>query len=95
MDHINTVVIRGLPRPFIKIASTSDTRHLAIALGKWLDDYLEQPCASKNLAARSDVLNFEDDPRVRGYDGDERIANHKWMSMSREIASLKMIVQVN
>ena len=95
MDNINTIFVRGLPRRFIKIASTPDTRHLAIALGKWLDNFLEQPYTSKNLAARSDVLDFDDDPRVRAYDGDERIATHKWMLMSREIASLKMIVQVN
>lgn len=91
MDSEHTMVLRGLPRPFLSISSPSRPG-LRLLIERQLENILSQPHTSKMLAFKSNLLHLDGDPRVRKYNGDDRSAILRWMSMSQKIASLKNLV---
>lgn len=97
LDSVPAITVRGTPSPFFTMAGmlTSDgTRGLARMFVSWLGDVMDTAGAAEKLAKASKPLSFDDDPRIREYTVDERLANLNWMRLSGEISSMKRLIRV-
>jgi hypothetical protein len=89
--------MRGSDQNFTKIDGlmTPERHDLADILFSRLEDLLTEHSTVTRLASMSNVSDLVDDPRVREYTREERVANTSWIKMGAEIDSYKTIAKVS